>query len=80
MPSTTYALFRNAILSEQQVVCIYDGRLRELCAHIIGANKRGEKVVLAWQFAGGKLRPVAAMAMPQAGQRPQCACTRWPLA
>ena len=52
MPSATYALFRNAILDEQQVVCSYDGRIRELCPHIIGTNKRGEEVVLAWQFAG----------------------------
>jgi hypothetical protein len=52
MPSATYALFRNAILDEQQVVCSYDGRIRELCPHIIGTNKSGEEVVLAWQFAG----------------------------
>ena len=52
MPSATYALFRNAILGEQQVVCVYDGRVRELCPHIIGTNKRGEEVVLAWQFGG----------------------------
>ena len=37
---------------EQQVVCSYDGRARELCPHIIGTNKSGEEVVLAWQFAG----------------------------
>src|SRR6185295_19817295 len=29
VPSATYILFRNAILAEQQVVCSYDGRLRE---------------------------------------------------
>ncbi len=52
MPSPTYTLFRNAILAEQQVVCTYDGRRRELCPHIIGTNKSGEEVVLAWQFAG----------------------------
>src|SRR5712671_3003923 len=52
MPSTTYTLFRSAILGEQQVVCRYDGRVRELCPHIIGTNKRGEEVVLAWQFGG----------------------------
>ena len=52
MPSATYSLFRNAILSEKQVVCSYDGRSRELCPHIIGTNKSGEEVVLAWQFAG----------------------------
>jgi hypothetical protein len=58
MSSATYAIFRNAILAEQQVVCTYDGRIRELCPHIIGTNKRREEVVLAWQFAGessGKL-------------------------
>jgi hypothetical protein len=52
VPSATYILFRNAILAEQQVVCSYDGRVRELCPHIIGTNKAGEEVVLAWQFAG----------------------------
>jgi hypothetical protein len=58
MPSATYTLFRNAILGEQQVVRSYDGRIRELCPHIIGTNRKGEEVVLAWQFAGessGKL-------------------------
>src|ERR1700731_3523800 len=52
MPGATYDLFRNAILGEQQVICVYEGRHRELCPHIIGTNKRGEEVVLAWQFAG----------------------------
>jgi hypothetical protein len=52
MASAIYTLFRNAILREQQVTCIYDGRYRELCPHIIGTNKSGEEVVLAWQFAG----------------------------
>src|SRR6185295_18663023 len=58
MPSATYILFRNAILGEQQVVCIDDGRVRELCPHIIGTNKRGEEVVLAWQFAGESSGPL----------------------
>ncbi len=34
------------------MTCSYDGRHRELCPHIIGTNKDGEEVVLAWQFAG----------------------------
>jgi hypothetical protein len=51
-PSATYSLFRNAILGEQQVTCTYEGRYRELCPHIIGTNRNGEDVVLAWQFAG----------------------------
>lgn len=58
MPSATYTLFRNAILAEWQATCLYEDRPRELCPHIIGKNKDGEEVVLAWQFAGessGKL-------------------------
>jgi hypothetical protein len=52
MPRTTYNLFRAAILGEKQVICTYQGRVRELCPHIIGLNRLGEEVVLAWQFAG----------------------------
>jgi hypothetical protein len=58
MSSPVYTLFRNAILAEQQVICSYQGRRRELCPHIIGTNKNGEEAVLGWQFAGessGKL-------------------------
>ena len=58
MPSPTYTLFRNAILREQQVTCVYGGHRRQLCPHIIGTNRAGEEVVLAWQFGGessGKL-------------------------
>jgi predicted DNA-binding transcriptional regulator YafY len=58
MHSATYSIFRTAILREQQVVCSYDGRVRELCPHIIGTNKRGEEVVLAWQFAGESSGPL----------------------
>jgi hypothetical protein len=65
MPSATYNLFRNAILTEQQVVCTYEGRHRELCPHIIGANKNGEEVVLAWQFGGDS-----------SGKLPQWRCLR----
>ncbi|GEC54886.1 hypothetical protein ABIF38_006702 [Bradyrhizobium japonicum] len=65
MPSRAYMLFRKAILTEEQVVCIYDGRPRELCPHIIGHNKSGEEVVLAWQFAG-----------ESSGKLPQWRCLR----
>ncbi len=61
MPSPTYTLFRNAILSQQQVICSYGGRHRELCPIILGTNRKGDEAVLAWQFAGevsdGKLPP-----------------------
>ena len=65
MPSATYAVFRNAILAERQVTCIYDGRYRELCPHIIGTNKDGEEAVLAFQFAG-----------ESSGRLPQWRCLR----
>ena len=65
MPSPTYTLFRNAILAEQQVICTYEGRHRELCPHILGLNKRSEEVVLAWQFAG-----------QSSGKLPQWRCLR----
>jgi hypothetical protein len=65
LSSANYALFRNAILGEQQVTCVYDGRRRELCPHIIGTNRTGEKVVLAWQFGG-----------ESSGRLPQWRCLR----
>lgn len=65
MPSAAYTVFRNAILAEQQVTCIYEGRHRELCPHIIGTNKNGEEVVLAWQFGG-----------ESSGKLPQWRCLR----
>ena len=58
MTSATYSLFRTAILREHQVVCSYHGRIRELCPHIIGTNRRGEEAVLAWQFAGESSGPL----------------------
>src|ERR1700761_4280939 len=65
MPTANYALFRHAILTEQQVTCLYEGRKRELCPHIIGTNRAGEEVVLAWQFGG-----------ESSGQLPQWRCLR----
>jgi hypothetical protein len=65
MPSATYALFRAAILAERQIICSYDGRTRELCPHIIGRNRSGEEVVLAWQFGG-----------QSSGRLPQWRCLR----
>jgi hypothetical protein len=45
MPSETYLLFREAILGESQVTCVYRGHDRELCPVIIG-HTRGEETVL----------------------------------
>jgi hypothetical protein len=51
MASATYRLFRQAILTRQQVICSYQGRYRELCPHVLG-YKNGEEKVLAFQFGG----------------------------
>src|ERR1700761_4091693 len=58
MPRSAYTIFRAAIQREQQVVCRYEGRHRELCPHITGTNKSGEEVVLAWQFGGESSGPL----------------------
>ena len=51
MTSSIYRLFRQAILEEKQVTCVYGGHRRELCPHILGHTK-GEEKVLAFQFGG----------------------------
>ena len=58
MSSRSYALFRKAILAEQQVTCVYEGRYRELCPHVIGTDRNGGETVLAWQFAGESSGPL----------------------
>ena len=58
MQSPTYILFRNAILSRTASCLPLCGRIRELCPHIIGTNRRGEEVVLAWQFGGDSSGPL----------------------
>jgi hypothetical protein len=52
MPSGTYQIFRDAILKQKQVVCLYGGHWRELCPIIIGHTDGVEKV-LAYQIGGG---------------------------
>lgn len=62
MASATYVLIRNAILAEQQITCVYAGRYRELCPHIIG-HTDGEEKLLAFQFGGDSSKP-----LPPGGQ------------
>ena len=51
------------------------------CARISSAPARaGEEVVLAWQFAGEKLRAATAMAVPAARQCARCPHAQRPLA
>ena len=51
MPSTTYQLFREAILGERQVICTYQGYARELCPLVLG-HTNGRERLLAYQFGG----------------------------
>lgn len=51
MLGPTYELFRQAILEEKQVTCVYKGHYRELCPVIIGHSDGREKV-LAYQIGG----------------------------
>ncbi len=51
MPSPTYLLFRAAILGRKQVTCLYRGKRRELCPHVLGF-RNGRERVLAYQFGG----------------------------
>jgi predicted nucleic acid-binding protein len=60
--SETYNLFREAILHEKQLTCTYRKHHRELCPHIIG-HRKGQEVVLAFQFAGQSER-----GLPRSGQ------------
>lgn len=57
MPSANYRLFREAILGEKQVTCIYQGFYRELCPLIIG-HTAGKERVLAFQFGGESSSPL----------------------
>lgn len=57
MPSANYRLFREAILGEKQVTCIYQGYYRELCPLIIG-HTGGKERVLAFQFGGESSSPL----------------------
>jgi len=51
MASVNYRLIRDAIESEQQIICIYGGHYREICPHILG-RRDGEEKLLSWQFGG----------------------------
>jgi hypothetical protein len=51
----TYALVRQAIIDKNQVVGTYDGHRREMCPHIIGIKRNGNRShrnALFYQFGG----------------------------
>jgi hypothetical protein len=51
MSSSTYQLFRKAILGRKQITCTYQQRHRELCPHVLGRTD-GQEKALTYQFAG----------------------------
>ena len=51
VPSRTYDLFEQAMTSRKQVLCTYDGYLRELCPVILG-HSQGKEKALTYQFGG----------------------------
>jgi len=51
VPSTAYNLFERAITSRRQILCMYNGRPRELCPIILG-HSRGQEKALTYQFGG----------------------------
>jgi len=50
--SATYELIKQAILSRQQVIATYDGHRREMCPHVLGKSKKGDRQALFYQFGG----------------------------
>jgi hypothetical protein len=50
--SPAYKLFERAIREKKQIVCIQNGKKRELCPIVLGHKKDGREVALAFQFAG----------------------------
>jgi hypothetical protein len=50
--SPAYKLFERAIREKKQIVCIQNGKKRELCPIVLGHKKDGREVALTFQFAG----------------------------
>jgi hypothetical protein len=53
--SATFDLFHRAILDQRQIVCVYDGYVREVCPYILG-HKAGREAALVYQFGGTSSR------------------------
>ncbi|MDX7953522.1 hypothetical protein P7D22_20360 [Lichenihabitans sp. Uapishka_5] len=51
MPSATFELLRNAVLTKRRVSFSYQGYHRETCPHAVGW-KNGKEQVLVFQYAG----------------------------
>src|SRR5689334_1294290 len=62
LPSCVYDLFSQAMRLQKQILCLYEGRARQLCPIILGHSNGLEKA-LTYQF-GGQSRS----GLPRGGQ------------
>ena len=51
-PSAVYIVFAQAMRERKQIICSYDGYVREICPVILGRS-HGKEKALTFQFAGG---------------------------
>lgn len=51
MPSSLFCIIESAMKAKNQIVCMYNGFVREICPHTLGW-KNGREKVLGFQFAG----------------------------
>ena len=63
MPSTTYAILREATLKKRQVSGEYQGYEREMSPHVLGW-KNGREKALFYQFAGESKSGIGAIGSP----------------
>ena len=59
MASSTYRLFAEAMAQRKQILCVYGGYKRELCAVVLGGSD-GREVAVTFQFAGESTRRLPA--------------------
>lgn len=60
---TTYELVRDAIENRKQIACIYDGKYREVCPHVLG-DKNGVAHAFCYQFGGASSKPLEPLGSP----------------
>ena len=47
-----HSLIRTAMVRQQPIEVVYEGRHRLLCPHVLGRNKEGRLRVLCYQYGG----------------------------
>ncbi|MGJ4950314.1 hypothetical protein [Bradyrhizobium sp. HKCCYLS20291] len=70
MPSATYDLIVQAMITRQQVLCMYRGFARAVCPIILG-HTAGRERVLAFQFAVARATACRPAAVGNASKLPR---------